>query len=234
MTPFRLILCVCLLWPALAHAQNIGRPEQVDAVEAGAPGPGFGQGGAEAESAAEDAAGEGEAASEDAADAADEAAVEETAPEELIEQAVMLPPPGFSVVFEEGSALDFVVEYVPSHESIDDWTELRTHQRLTAHAGADPVGFLASVADQMRSTCPGMNVQTLAGAVAGGYPNATIYGSCPGADWFVMVAISGDQAMHVLGHTWLGDPGQAIFVNRFSELSLIPLCEAERNPDPCP
>ena len=49
----------------------------------------------------------------------------------------------------------------------------------------------------------------------------------------MIVAISGDAALHVLQQTWRGaEP--ADFADRLEALMAIPLCQAARRPEPCP
>lgn len=156
------------------------------------------------------------------------------------EQAAFEQLDGFALAFEDGADGQFIREYVPDGESVQAWTEMQTHQRFPSWAGGNPIEFLRLLAGDLQEACPEVGFRVSNGRVAGGYPNAAIYGRCPtnvtGPDpeFFVIVAISGEDALHVVQHAWRGQPSDAAFSERLEALTQVPLCQAARSPRPCP
>ena len=152
------------------------------------------------------------------------------------EQVAFAPLPGFELGFENGTSDQFIREYVPRGQSVENWTELQTHQRFPNWAGGNPIEFLRLLAGDLQVACPDVGFRVQNGRVAGGYPNAAIFGRCPeGPEWFVIVAISGDAALHVVQHAWRGaPPAQAAFTARLDALTALPLCQAAQSPEACP
>ncbi len=156
------------------------------------------------------------------------------------EQAAFEPLAGFTLGYESGTGEEFIREYIPDGETVRSWTQMQTHQRFPSWAGGNPIEFLRLLAGDLQSVCPDVGFRVANGSVAGGYPNAAIYGRCPGSptgpepEWFVIVAISGDEALHVVQHAWRGAPSDAEFAARFEALRQVPLCQAARSPGVCP
>lgn len=152
------------------------------------------------------------------------------------EQAAFQPAPGFTLAVEAAADGQFVREYVAEGDTPEAWSEMQSHQRYPNLAGQNPVEYLRIVAGDILAVCPEAGFRVANGRVAGGYPNAALYGRCPAPEpeTFVIVAISGDAALHVVQHSWRGVPDEAAFADRLAALQDIPLCQAARNPEPCP
>ncbi|MEM9318991.1 MAG: hypothetical protein AAGA70_08275 [Pseudomonadota bacterium] len=152
------------------------------------------------------------------------------------EQAAFEQLPGFELAFQTEDDGEFIREYLQPGDTVDDWREMQTHQRFPSWAGGNPIQFLRLLAGQLQEACPEVGFRVTNATVAGGYPNAAIYGRClnPQAEWFVIVAISGDEALHVVQHSWRIEPAQAAFAARLEALTSVPLCRAARSPVECP
>lgn len=156
------------------------------------------------------------------------------------EQAAFVPLPGFVLAQEDGADDAFARIYVPDGETAASWSQMQQHRRLPEHAGDNPIEFLRLVAGDLQAICPDLGFRVGNGRVMGGYPTAVIYGRCPaGADrpepeFFISVAISGEQALHVVEQTWRGAPSDEEFEEQLRDLFGVQLCQATRNPVPCP
>lgn len=156
------------------------------------------------------------------------------------EQAAFMRLPGFDLGFQQEDGGQFIREYVPAGESVQAWTQMQTHQRFPSWAGGNPIEFLRILAGNLQQACPEVGFRVSNGQVTGGYPNAAIYGRCPvnatgpEPEFFVIVAISGDDALHVVQHAWRGAPDDTTFTARLQALTQVPLCQAARSPEPCP
>jgi hypothetical protein len=112
--------------------------------------------------------------------------------------------PGFVVGHEAANAEQAIREEVPSGETVQAWTRMVTTQRFGgAAARLTPADFLANMAGNLQSACPGASASRVITATRGGRPSAQMRAFCPlfartgQPEAFIILAIAGVEDLHV-------------------------------------
>ena len=146
---------------------------------------------------------------------------------------------GFALAYEAGTPDRFIREYVPEGETVERWSQMQTHQRFPTLAGEDPVAYLQRVGAALLQACPDADPQITQGRV-GPFRNAVLYGRCPRnatgpePETFVLLAVSGREAMHVAQHAWRGAVDADAISARYGVLIETPLCGGAAGLPACP
>jgi hypothetical protein len=93
---------------------------------------------------------------------------------------------------------------VPAGETVQDWTRMVTTQRFGGAATRlTPGEFLANIATNLRSACPGASNSRVITGTRGGRPGAQMRAVCPllartgKPEVFIILAIAGPEDLHV-------------------------------------
>lgn len=87
-------------------------------------------------------------------------------------------PSGFAKAFEDGDSSFFIQEWVPTGESVDNWSQMLTLTVLEK-ANVDPIKFFDLMADEWGESCPDYGAMLLHHGQENNYPIAVWLLTCP-------------------------------------------------------
>ncbi len=88
-------------------------------------------------------------------------------------------PPGFKVAFQDSRNGMHMQEWVPSAESVQDWTDMVTVQVFLSRRDLTPTQFLGALEKQWQGACKDATTAPVASGKVNGYDTATILLRCP-------------------------------------------------------
>ncbi len=91
----------------------------------------------------------------------------------------MAPPAGFKVGYKGTSNGVNLMEWVPSGETVQNWSEMVTVQIFTRRADLDPAQFLGRLQQQWLAACPGSKPASIPTGKANGYTISMMMLHCP-------------------------------------------------------
>ena len=149
-------------------------------------------------------------------------------------------PAGFKVGYQASNGKEDIVEYVPTGETVNDWTKMVTVQVFHDASNTDPEAFAANIADGWKSSCTGGEASKIATGAENGYPIAVWAYSCvlnpqtskPESMWLKVT--SGGDALYSVQYAYRLTPTEEIATPALDYLHTVSVCDTRRSDRPCP
>lgn len=148
-------------------------------------------------------------------------------------------PQGFKVGFSEQRNGMNMQEWVPSNETVQNWTEMVTVQVFLNRTDLDPVKFLTTLQQQWAGACKGSNATPAATSRVNGYLSASMLLRCPlldrtGKPETTMVkTIKGNDSFYVVQRAVRALPTSAQLEQTKKYLDGVSLCDTRLPAHPC-
>ncbi|MBN9514849.1 MAG: hypothetical protein J0H97_15695 [Alphaproteobacteria bacterium] len=148
-------------------------------------------------------------------------------------------PQGFKVGFSEQRNGMNMQEWVPSNETVQNWTEMVTVQVFLNRTDLDPVKFLTTLQQQWAGACKGSNATSVATSRVNGYLSASMLLRCPlltstGKPETTMVkTIKGNDSFYVVQRAVRAIPTSAQLEQTKKYLDGVSLCDTRLPAHPC-
>lgn len=148
-------------------------------------------------------------------------------------------PQGFKVGFSDSRNGMNMQEWVPSNETVQNWTEMVTVQVFLNRTDLDPVKFLATLQQQWAGACKGSVATPVATSRVNGYPSASMLLRCPllertGKPETTMVkTIRGNDSFYVVQRAIRAVPTPVQLEQTKKYLDGVGLCDTRLPAHPC-
>ena len=149
-------------------------------------------------------------------------------------------PPGFVLGYEAAKDGQAIHEYVPTGETVDNWSTILTVQSFSGIAGTDPDAFAKLVADGWLGACPDGSAAKAGGGEVNGYP-ATIWDlTCPlnaqtgKPETARLKAIGGSDALYSVQYGYRETPSDERAALAAKFLETVSLCDTRSTDRACP
>ena len=149
-------------------------------------------------------------------------------------------PAGFKTGYSASNGKEDMMEYVPSAETVEDWTKMVTVQVFHDAKNVDPDAFAANIADGWKSSCTGGDAEKITTGVENGYPIAVWAYDCalnpetnkPESMWLKVT--SGGDALYSVQYAYRAKATGDLATPALDYLHSVMVCDTRRNDRPCP
>jgi hypothetical protein len=156
------------------------------------------------------------------------------------ENLIVVPPAGFMVGYSDTSNFVSLTEWVPSNETVHNWSEMVTVQIFFRRADLNPGPFLRTLQGQWLAACPTSTPASVMSDKANGYEAATMLLRCPRLaatsrpETTMFRAIKGKGSLYLVQRAIrsTGTPDEVERLKRY--LAEVTVCEAGSRDRPCP
>ncbi|HSV01958.1 MAG TPA: hypothetical protein VLI41_02025 [Phenylobacterium sp.] len=160
---------------------------------------------------------------------------------DLREENILLPlPQGFKVGYRARNAQAQITEYVPTSETVDDWSRMITEQIFYQRGKSDPETLPKGMVGAYQAACPGGAGRELGSEPENGYAVATWTFACPRnpstgkPETMWMKVIAGGDALYAVQYAYRASASPALAAPALDYLKRVTACDS-RGPDhPCP
>ena len=131
-----------------------------------------------------------------------------------------------------------LAEWIPSNETVQNWSEMVTVQIFSRRADLNPVPFLKAVQGQWLAVCPASTTASVMSGKGNGYEAATMLLRCPRLaatsrpETTMFRAIKGSLYLIQRAIRSVGTPDEVERLKRY--LGEVRVCEAGSLDHPCP
>jgi hypothetical protein len=163
--------------------------------------------------------------------------------ESLIEAENLLfaPPKEFRVGFQSNHDNRLMTEFVPTSETVEDWTEMLTVQ-IYRHATVDAATFLQGVGKRYLDACPGTTVEKggLFTGTVNGYVVSMLLLKCPHnpstakPETTAFRVIKGNDALYSVQHAWRSVASDQQLADAMRSLAKVVVCDTRTQDHSCP
>lgn len=156
------------------------------------------------------------------------------------ENLVVVPPAGFMVGYSDTANFVSLTEWIPSNETVHNWSEMVTVQIFFRRADLNPVPFLKTLQGQWLAACPASTSASVMPGKVNGYEAATMLLRCPRLaatsrpETTMFRAIKGKGSLYLVQRAIrsAGTPEEVERMKRY--LGEVSVCEAGSREHPCP
>lgn len=149
-------------------------------------------------------------------------------------------PSGFKTGYSASNGKEDMMEYVPSTETVEDWTKMVTVQVFHDAKDVDPDAFAANIADGWKSSCTGGDAEKITTGVENGYPIAVWAYDCalnpetnkPESMWLKVT--SGGDALYSVQYAYRAKATGDLATLALDYLHSVMVCDTRRSDRPCP
>jgi len=133
-----------------------------------------------------------------------------------------------------------MVEYVPSGETVNDWSRMVTVQVFFHLSNIDPDRYIAGVANHWRAGCPGGDGKKVFGGFENGFATALWFLACPRnpqtgkPENTFFKAISGQDSLYVVQYAYRRTLSRDVATPGLRYLKTVFACDTRRADRPCP
>lgn len=155
------------------------------------------------------------------------------------ENLLVVMPEGFKVGYSASRNGVDMQEWVPSAETVQDWTEMVTVQLFRNRPDIDPGRYQAEMSKLWTRACPGSAVGQVVTGSANGYPSASLSLQCPllastGKPEMAMIkAIKGRDSFYVVQRAVRSVPAAAQVDQMKRYLDRVSVCDTRLADRPC-
>jgi hypothetical protein len=145
-------------------------------------------------------------------------------------------PEGFKVGYQRGN----MTEWVPSLETVEDWSELVTLSVYKANSKVNQVQFLQGIASGWMQQCPETPPPHLYTGQTNGYAVSMMLLACPKLkstgkpETTGFRAIQGTQSLYIVQRAFRSTPTQEQVARTMSYLGTVTVCDRSSLGHPCP
>ena len=156
------------------------------------------------------------------------------------ENVLVLVPQGFKAGWQGGNGSMTTTEFVPTAESVDDWSQMITQQIFHGRANDPPDGLPTAMGVGWKNGCPGGMSQKLSQADENGYPSAIWLFACPRNPqtgkpenaWIKV--ISGADSLYGVQYAVRREATDETTKAALAYLQRVTACDTRRADRPCP
>jgi hypothetical protein len=155
------------------------------------------------------------------------------------ENLLFSPPKDFKVGFQANHDNRLMTEWVPSSETVEDWTQMLTVQIYRGIA-VEPAAFLQSVGKQYMDACPGTTAKGIFTGKINGYVVSMLVLKCPNnhvtgkPETTAFRVIKGNDALYSIQRAWRSVPSDQDIDEVMRTLSKVTVCDTRASDHPCP
>ncbi len=149
------------------------------------------------------------------------------------------PPPGFKIGYQSSHDNQSITEWVPSGETVEDWTQMATVQ-VFRHATVDAATFLQGIGKRWFSDCPESSAKGIFTGQVNGYVVSMLLLRCPKnpstgkPETTAFRVIKGNDALYTVQRAFRTDLSDKDLDEAMHALAKVTVCDT-RSPDhPCP
>ena len=148
-------------------------------------------------------------------------------------------PEGFKVGHSASRDGMNMQEWVPSAETVQNWTEMVTIQVFRNRPDIDPARYLAGMTKLWAGACPGSTATPVASGVTNGYPSASLMLRCPmlaatgKPEAAMMKAIKGRDSFYLVQRAVRSVPAPAKLDQMKQYLDRVSVCDTRLAERPC-
>jgi hypothetical protein len=149
-------------------------------------------------------------------------------------------PDGFKVGYHVANDDEIMAEYVPSAETVDDWSRMVTVQVFHKLKNADPDGFAGNLAKGWREACPGGDGRNLTAGNENGYAYSLWAFECPlnpetaKPETMWLKATSGADGLYSVQYAYRSAADGALTLAAMTYLKGVSVCDKRHIERPCP
>ena len=150
-------------------------------------------------------------------------------------------PPGFKVGFQDFRNGVRLQEWVPSNETVQNWSEMVTVQVFLNKGDLDPAKVLADIAQRWGTACKGSTGEAVTIGKVNGYVAATMLLRCPlngqtgKPETTLFRAIKGTDSLYLVQRAVRSLPSEGSSLQRIKTyLGTVSVCDTRSPAHPCP
>jgi hypothetical protein len=149
-------------------------------------------------------------------------------------------PSGFKLGFQTKTDREAIAEYVPSEESVENWSRMVTVQIFYSLKNADPNAFAGKLAKQWLTACAGGAAHKATSGVENGYKFALWIYNCPRnpqtgkPENMWLKATSGADSLYSVQYAYRLEMSDALIGPAMEYLRRVIACDTRRADRPCP
>ncbi len=157
------------------------------------------------------------------------------------ENLLFSPPKDFKIGFQWSHDNRSMTEFVPSSETVDDWSEILTVQ-IYRHATVDAATVLQGVGKRYTDACPGTTAEKggLFTGTVNGYVVSMLLLKCPRnpssgkPETTAFRVIKGNDALYSVQHAWRSAASDQQLADAMRALAKVVVCDTRAQEHPCP
>jgi hypothetical protein len=155
------------------------------------------------------------------------------------ENLLFSPPKDFKVGFQSNRNNRLMTEWVPSAETVEDWTQMLTVQVFRG-ATVDAATFLQGVGKRYMDACPGTTAKGIFTGQVNGYVVSMLVLNCPKnpgtgkPETTAFRVIKGKDALYSVQRAWRHTPSDHDFDDAMHMLARVTVCDTRAPEHPCP
>ena len=148
-------------------------------------------------------------------------------------------PDGFKVGHSASRNGMDMQEWVPSNETVENWSEMVTVQVFRDRSDIDPGRYQAEMSKLWARACPGAVVGPVATGFTNGYPSASLLLRCPllastgKPEVAAIKAIKGRDSFYVVQRAVRSEPASAKLDQMQQYLDKVSVCDTRLADRPC-
>jgi hypothetical protein len=155
------------------------------------------------------------------------------------ENLLFSPPKDFKVGFKSDHDNRLMTEFVPTSETVEDWTRMLTVQ-IYRGAAVDAPAFLMGVGKRYMDACPGTTAKGIYTGQVNGYTASMLVLKCPmnpatgKPETTAFRVIKGKDALYSVQRAWRAVPSDQDLNDVMHSLAKITVCDTRAPDHPCP
>jgi hypothetical protein len=155
------------------------------------------------------------------------------------ENLLFSPPKDFKIGFQSNRDNRLMTEWVPTAETVEDWTQMLTVQ-IYRGAAVDSATFLQGVGKRYMDTCPGATAKGIFTGQVNGYVVSMLVLKCPKnpatgkPETTAFRVIKGNDALYSVQRAWRAVPSDQDVDDVMHALAKVTVCDTRAPEHPCP
>ena len=155
------------------------------------------------------------------------------------ENLLFSPPKDFKIGFQSNRDNRLMTEWVPTAETVEDWTQMLTVQ-IYRGAAVDSATFLQGVGKRYMDTCPGTTAKGIFTGQVNGYVVSMLVLKCPKTpatgkpETTAFRVIKGNDALYSVQRAWRAVPSDQDVDDVMHALAKVTVCDTRAPEHPCP
>jgi hypothetical protein len=155
------------------------------------------------------------------------------------ENLLVSPPQDFKIGYQSSHDNRLMTEWVPTAETVDDWTQMLTVQVFRG-ATVDAPSFLGGVGKRYMDACPGTTAKGIYTGQVNGYVVSMLVLKCPSnpntgkPETTAFRVIKGKDALYSVQRAWRRVPSDQDVDEVMHALAKVTVCDTRAPEHPCP
>jgi hypothetical protein len=155
------------------------------------------------------------------------------------ESLLVSPPKDFKIGFQSNRNNSSMTEWVPTSETVEDWTQMLTVQ-VYRGATVEAAAFLQGVGRRYMDACPGTTAKGIFTGQVNGYVVSMLLLKCPNnpsigkPETTAFRVIKGKDALYSVQRAWRAVPADQDLNDVMQALGKVTVCDTRTPDHPCP